>query len=406
MRVRGERVNGNWPVVRLGDVADHCLGKMLDAKKNKGRPLPYLRNPNVRWFDVDTTALEYMPFEEREDERYGLEPGDVVVCEGGEAGRAAIWDGRLPNVKFQKAIHRVRPGPKLYNRYLVHRLMADYRSGVLADYYTGATIKHLTGQDLGRYEFPLPPIDEQRRIVQILDNANELREIRLRTLAELDALTQSVFFDMFGTDSPHVTIGKSLRLHERGWPWEFLTDVARLATGHTPDRKRPTYWGGDIPWITLTEIRRLDGTIAVDTEEHVTQAGIDHSAAVRLPAGTVCFSRTASIGFVTIMGREMATSQDFVNWVCDPPLDPMYLMHALIRSRARLRALSTGSTHKTIYFPTVEQFRVLVPPTELQREFAMRMIVIDRVRQTQHASLAELDVLFASLQHRAFNGEL
>lgn len=78
MRVRGERVNGNWPVVRLGDVADHCLGKMLDAKKNKGRPLPYLRNPNVRWFDVDTTALEYMPFEEREDERYGLEPGDRV----------------------------------------------------------------------------------------------------------------------------------------------------------------------------------------------------------------------------------------------------------------------------------------------------------------------------------------
>lgn len=102
-----------WPVVQLAEVAERCLGKMLDAKKNKGRMLPYLANPNVRWFDVDTSNLKMMPFEPHEDERYGLRRGDIVICEGGEAGRAAIWDGRLPDVKFQKAIHRVRPGPRL-----------------------------------------------------------------------------------------------------------------------------------------------------------------------------------------------------------------------------------------------------------------------------------------------------
>ena len=118
-----------WPPVQLSEVAEHCLGKMLDAQKNKGRPLPYLRNPNVRWFEIDTTNLMTMPFEPHEDERYGLREGDVVVCEGGEAGRAAIWDGRLPDVKFQKAIHRVRPGPKLDAKYLVYRLMTDYQSG-------------------------------------------------------------------------------------------------------------------------------------------------------------------------------------------------------------------------------------------------------------------------------------
>ncbi|EQD70077.1 restriction modification system DNA specificity domain protein, partial [mine drainage metagenome] len=147
-----------WPVVRLGEVAELCLGKMLDAQKNKGRPQPYLRNPNVRWFDVDLSDVQLMPFEEHEDARYGLAAGDVVICEGGEAGRAAIWDGRVPNMKFQKAIHRVRCGPQLSNRYLVHRLMADYQSGRLADYYTGATIKHLTGQDLARYRVPLPTL--------------------------------------------------------------------------------------------------------------------------------------------------------------------------------------------------------------------------------------------------------
>ena len=155
-----------WPKVKLADVAEQCLGKMLDAKKNKGRLMPYLRNPNVRWFDVDTSDLQLMPFEDHEHDRYGLKAGDIVICEGGDAGRAAIWDGRLPDLKFQKAIHRVRPCPCLYNRFFVHRLMADHQNGRLADYLTGATIKHFTGQDLARYEFPLPPLAEQRRIAE------------------------------------------------------------------------------------------------------------------------------------------------------------------------------------------------------------------------------------------------
>jgi type I restriction enzyme S subunit len=101
--------------------------------------MPDLRNPNVRWFDVDTSDLQLMPFEDHKHERYGLKAGDIVICEGGEAGRAAIWDGRLPELKFQKAIHRVRPGPRLHNRFFVHRLMADHQNGRLGDYLTGAT---------------------------------------------------------------------------------------------------------------------------------------------------------------------------------------------------------------------------------------------------------------------------
>lgn len=106
------------------------------------------------------------------------------------------------------------------------------------------------------------------------------------------------------------------------------------------------------------------------------------------------------------MGREMATSQDFVNWVCGPRLDSTYLMHAFLRSRERLRFLSAGSTHKTIYFPTVEQFRALIPPFPLQREFAQRVGAMEKLKASHRASLAELDALFAVLQHRAFRGEL
>jgi type I restriction enzyme S subunit len=182
--------------VSLGDVADLCLGKMLDAKKNKGQLFPYLRNPNVRWFDVDTSDLRFMPFEDHELERFSLRAGDVVVCEGGEAGRAAIWDGRLPEIKFQKAIHRVRTGPDLHNRFLVHRLKADFDSGRLAEYYTGTTIKHLTGQDLAQYEIRIPPLPEQRRIAAILDKADAMRAKRRAALEQLNSLRQAIFLEM------------------------------------------------------------------------------------------------------------------------------------------------------------------------------------------------------------------
>src|SRR5204862_2248550 len=134
-----------------------------------------------------------------------------------------------------------------------------------------------------------------------------------------------------------------------------------------------------------------DGVVATRTLENVTPLGIKNSSSVLLPKGTVCFSRTASVGFVTVMGREMATSQDFMNWVCGTKLDPTYLMWALIMSRKRLLTLSSGSTHRTIYMRVVEQFRVLLPPLELQREFAKRVARSDASKTTLRATQGELD---------------
>jgi type I restriction enzyme S subunit len=216
-----KNVNGNrWTRVKLKDVAERCLGKMLDSKKNRGRLLPYLRNPNVKWFEVDVSDLQLMPFEEHEDERFGLRAGDIVICEGGEAGRAAIWDGRIPELKFQKAIHRVRPRAELDARYFVHHLKNDYENGRLAEYYTGTTIKHLTGQDLAEYEFTLPPLAEQRRIAAILDKADALRAQRRAAIAQLDALTQSVFLDMFGDPVSN----------PKGWPIKPLGEITSRIT--------------------------------------------------------------------------------------------------------------------------------------------------------------------------------
>ena len=109
-----------WEQVRLGDVTDSCLGKMLDKEKNKGDYQPYLANVNVRWGEFDLSDLSEMRFEAHEQERYGIKYGDIIVCEGGEPGRCAIWKEQIPNMKIQKALHRIRTHDCLDYRYLFY----------------------------------------------------------------------------------------------------------------------------------------------------------------------------------------------------------------------------------------------------------------------------------------------
>ncbi|MBK7976353.1 MAG: restriction endonuclease subunit S [Deltaproteobacteria bacterium] len=175
------------------------------------------------------------------------------------------------------------------------------------------------------------------------------------------------------SDAPATPVTTALRLppHPRGWSWRLLDEVARPESGHTPSRRIPGYWdGGSVPWLSLGDIRFLEGKRIFDTREHPTMDGIDHSSARLLPKNTVALCRTASVGKVVVLGREMATSQDFVAWVCGPQLDPDYLYWALVASQRLFDREKQGSTHKTIYMPTIERFRVLLPPLAEQRRIA------------------------------------
>lgn len=162
-----------------------------------------------------------------------------------------------------------------------------------------------------------------------------------------------------------------------GWRWVPLTDVARLETGHTPSRKHPEYWDGDVPWIGIKDATANHGRILNDTFQHTNELGIANSSARVLPANTVCLSRTASVGYVVVMGRPMATSQDFVNWVCSDAIDYRFLKAVLLAERNSFLRFASGTTHQTIYFPEVKAFHVCLPPIQEQRAIADIVSALD-----------------------------
>jgi type I restriction enzyme S subunit len=166
---------------------------MLDKEKNQGVYQPYLANINVRWGQFELENLQQMRFEPHEDERYGLIPGDLIVCEGGEPGRCAIWRGEQPVMKFQKALHRLRVKPGYSVEFLYYRMLIAGRSGELAKYFIGSTIKHLTGIGLAQVEFNFPPLAEQEKLVAILSGIDAKIDLNNRINAELEALAKTIY---------------------------------------------------------------------------------------------------------------------------------------------------------------------------------------------------------------------
>ena len=196
------KVPEHWGVAALRHRYDQCLGKMLDSKRIVGAHLtPYLRNVDVQWDRINVSDLPLMDIGPDEVERFTVRTGDLLVCEGGEVGRCAIWAGQLELCAFQKALHRLRPCVEGRDnpRFMRHCLRAAADRGAFEDGHE-STIGHLTGEKLRAHRFPFPPTHEQGRIVQFVDDkvreihaasnnegnlADSLQEYRTRLIADV-----------------------------------------------------------------------------------------------------------------------------------------------------------------------------------------------------------------------------
>jgi type I restriction enzyme S subunit len=374
-------VPSHWTVAALAYRYTVELGKMLDGKAITGSHLaPYLRNSDVQWGVINTTDLPTMDFAPDERERFRLRHGDLLACEGGDVGRCAVWTDTA-ECYYQKALHRLRPKRPTEDSALFLRWLLESaaKRGCFTANEAKATIAHLPAETFRRYRFPFPPIDEQRAIVTFLDRETSKIDA---LVAEQERLIELLEEKRQALITHAVTKGidPSAALRDSGCEWigQCSSDwvvtpirfVARLESGHTPSRSHPEYWEDcTVPWFSLADvwqIRELGRKVIVETGEKISELGISNSAARRLPAGTVMLSRTASVGFAAIMGVEMATTQDFANWVCGPRIRPEFLLYVFKAMRGEFSRLMMGSTHNTIYMPDIASFRCALPPLDEQ----------------------------------------
>lgn len=180
-----------WSIHSIGRKFEVQLGKMLAPDRVSGaHERPYLRNTNVQWDRIDTTDLLTMNFPPGEQTRYRVLPGDLLVCEGGDIGRAAIWDGSIQEIYYQKALHRVRPRSATSVRWLYYVLRAATRLGVFTAEGGLSTIAHLTGEQLRGHRVPIPPAGVEHQLISELDARSAATNRLVDSLAKRLALLE------------------------------------------------------------------------------------------------------------------------------------------------------------------------------------------------------------------------
>lgn len=244
---------------------------------------------------------------------------------------------------------------------------------------TGSTFEAVSAGQIGALRVPKVSLEAQRKIAAFLDRETSQIDAVIAKQEELIGLlgerrSAVIAHTVTNGLDPSAPM-KATRIDgvpqvPKHWVTGNIRRFAEMHTGHTPSRSVPEYWEHcDIPWFTLADVWQLrEGrTHVTQTKERISKLGLDNSAAELLPVGTVLLSRTASVGFVGIASVEMATSQDFWNWVCGPRLRPEYLLYYLRAIAPGLRGISRGSTHRTIYKPVAAGIQLPVPPLDEQQ---------------------------------------
>ena len=335
----------SWEKVMLGSVAETCLGKMLDRNKNRGSYHPYLANINVRWGAFDLENLQEMRFEADENERYGLKYGDLVICEGGEPGRCALWRNQIPNMKIQKALHRVRVNDEMDSRYVYYWFLLAGRRGALQQYYTGATIMHMTGQKLRTVIIDKPPLDIQNKISDYLKSFDNLIENNQKQIKLLEEAAQRLykkwFIDLRFPGHKDVEIVDGI---PAGWNIGILGDIGTFKRGKT---------------ITKTKI--VEGEVPV-ISGGLGPAYYHNESNTSSPVITVSGSG-ANAGFTRLYYTKVFASDcSFVDIEQTSYLYWIYLF--LKNNSSRIDMLQKGSAQPHVYAKDINALECIIPMKE------------------------------------------
>lgn len=365
----------NWTLSKVGQEFEIRLGKMLDKDKNTGRMKPYLGNKAVQWDRVDISEVAEMAMSSDDLQKYRLEDGDLLVCEGGEVGRAAIWNAPLSECYFQKALHRLRPSKGFNTRLMLSYLRYWVDHDLLSNFVTQTSIAHLTKEKFADVPLPVPPAFEQRAIAAALSDVDAL-------LAKLDQLIAKKR-DLKQAAMQQLLTGQT-RLPGFQGEWEAIRfgDVAdqKIQWGFVggpfgSNLKSSDYVSDGVRILQLQNIG--DGQFHDDYSIFTTEEKADELLCNNIYPGEIILSKmgdpVARACFVPHGAKRYLMASDGIRLAVDERRFDKRFVHDYINSpyfRQRAIDASTGSTRQRIGITVLKALPFSAPPLPEQTAIA------------------------------------
>ncbi len=389
-------MSGN--MVALGEVAEFVRGINFkpDDVVPVGTPetVACMRTKNVQSaLDLSDVWAVHESFMRRDDQC--LQEGDILVSSANSwnlVGKCS-WIPVLPyRATFGGFVSVLRAtSSDLDRRYLYRWFSSEYVQETLRSFGQKTTnISNLNLGRCGRLQLPVPPLEEQRRIAAILDQAETLRTQRRQALAHLDSLTQSLFLDMFGDPATN----------PNSWPVKTLKELGKVITGGTPPSSKEGMFDGPIPFMTPGDLES-----EVPVRRSITEAGAKEVDLVRAGSTLVCCIG-ATIGKVGMAHKESAFNQQLNAVVWGKDINDHFGYEVMRFFKPTIVSWGASTTLPILKKSSFERIEIPVPPLNLQEIFASRLQKISDLKGLHKSALADLDELFGALQSKAFAGEL
>jgi len=372
----------HWGEAKIKFYYDIQLGRMLQPQPNstEDEEVDYLKALNVQWEYVDFSNLAKMWTSPKDKQKYAVRNGDLLICEGGEAGRTALLKDLDSECIIQNALHRVRGSEKACIDYLKHLMRHIADAGWFDILCNKSTIAHLTGEKLGSLGLPLPSIEEQQAIAHFLDYKTAQIDA---LIAKKEALLAKLAEKRTALISHAVTKGldPSAPMKDSGSEWigevpahwriGSLGYVVDIVSGGTPDRNNPEYWGGSIPWIKTGEINYQD---IYEAEEHITEAGRANSSASLVPAGTLLmamYGQGNTRGRVSVLGIESTFNQACLGILPHNDINVRFLYFYLTAAYKYIRDSGNESSQMNLSAGVISKIKISFPCIDEQQEIVL-----------------------------------
>ena len=372
-----------WEYKKLGQVCTSDLGKTLNKSKDRGELHPYLCSINILWDKIDLSTLKQACFEAGEQEKYTVRKGDLLVCEGGDTGRSAIWD-RDETILYQNALHRLRFHDSVFPKFVLFYLMYLKDIGEIDNKYSkGVTIKHLVKKALLSIPLPLPPKPTQLSIVSELDKLNELIRIKKEQLKDYDALAQSIFYEMFG--DPVV--------NEKGWEMISLSELSMYPN-------------------ELIAINQLSPSQYVGVENLIKdRGGVRFSNSLPKANSAIAYKENdILLGNIRPYLKKIwladkgggASGDVVIIRISNRKITPVFLFKVLSSDSffEYDNTYTKGAKMPRGDRKAIAKFGVILPPLPLQQSFAHKIEQIERQKASVQKTISDLEMLLAArMQH-------
>ena len=260
---------------------------------------------------------------------------------------------------------------------------------------SGTTFLEISGKEFERITVRLPPLEEQRRIAEILDTIDETMQATERVIAKQARVRAGIAVDLLSESS-----------RESAWRICQIRELGTVVGGGTPSRVRPEYWNGTIPWLTPGELTGGTRKYVADSRDYISKRGLAASGARLVPEGSLLMTSRASIGFCALAGRPITTNQGFKNLIPGDGVDPSFLFHLGLTLGREMRRRASGTTFAEISGRDFGRIVVRLPPLADQRLIAERLDAVDVTIREEDGRLEKLRQLRSGLAADLLSGRV